>query len=399
MISFKDAYQKVLDHCQDYGDEQLPLSKATGRILAEDIVADRDFPPFNRATKDGIAINYKAIENGQTTFKIEGVMAAGMPSRSLSDTANCLEIMTGAVVPEYADTVIMYEHVVIENGWATLIKNPTKGQDIHRKGSDQKKGTVVLRKFSSITPAEIGVLAAVGKSNLKVRALPSIAIVSTGNELVDVAETPLPHQIRKSNIHTLYAALGQEGIAPTPLHLPDEKESIRKVLRQSLQEHKVILLSGGVSKGKYDFIPEVLNELKVEKIFHGVKQRPGKPFWFGVQKETGTVVFSFPGNPVSTFVNYTIYFKDWLKQSLGIPLHEIKVTLKEEVNIKGELTLLLRAKLHFLDGKLQASLVKENGSGDLSSLVSTDGFIVVEPNKEVYKIGEYVVFIPTRSLL
>ena len=399
MISFKDAYQRVLDHCQDYGDEQIPLSQATGRVLAEDIIADRDFPPFNRATKDGIAINYEAIDSGLTSFKIEGVQAAGMPSRPLSDTANCLEIMTGAVVPENADTVIMYEHVVIENGWATLTKNPSKGQDIHPKGSDQKKGTVVLKKFCTITPAEIGVLAAVGKSTLKVRALPSIAIVSTGNELVDVAETPLPHQIRKSNIHTLFAALGQEGIAPTPLHLPDEKESIRKVLQQSLQEYKVILLSGGVSKGKYDFIPEILSELQVEKIFHGVKQRPGKPFWFGVQKETGTVVFSFPGNPVSTFVNYTVYFKDWLKQSLGIPLSEIKVALKEEVIIKGELTLLLRAKLHLLDGKLQASLVKENGSGDLSSLVPTDGFIVVEPDKDVYEIGEHVVFIPSRRLL
>ena len=399
MISFKDAYQKVLDHCQDYGDEQIPLSQATGRILAEDIVADRDFPPFNRATKDGIAINYKAIEKGQTTFKIEGVVAAGMPSCSLSDTANCLEIMTGAVLPENADTVIMYEHVIIENGWATLIKPPSKGQDIHPQGSDQKKGNVVLRKFCTITPAEIGVLAAVGKATLKVRALPSTAIVSTGNELVNVSEPPLPHQIRKSNIHTLFSALGQEGIEPTPLHLADDKESIRKVLRKSLQEHKVILLSGGVSKGKYDFIPEILNELQVEKIFHGVKQRPGKPFWFGVQKETGTVVFSFPGNPVSTFVNYTTYFKDWLKQSLGIPLSEIKVALKEEVVIKGELTLLLRAKLHLLDGKLQASLVKENGSGDLNSLVPTDGFIVVAPNKEVYEIGEYVVFIPTRRLL
>ena len=140
MISFKDAYKKVLALYQDFGLEQIPLETAMGRVLAEDIVADRNFPPFNRATKDGIAINYDAIENGLTSFKIEGVLAAGMPSQQLKDTSNCIEIMTGAVVPNNADTVVMYEHLIIENGAATLTKNPNKGQDIHLDGSDQKKG-------------------------------------------------------------------------------------------------------------------------------------------------------------------------------------------------------------------------------------------------------------------
>jgi molybdopterin molybdotransferase len=399
MISFKDAYQKVLEQYQDFGNEQVSLQKAMGRILAEDIFADRNFPPFNRATKDGIAINFDAIEKGRTTFKIEGVLAAGMPSQLLKDTSNCIEIMTGAVVPNNADTVVMYEHVVIENGFATLSKIPTKGQNIHLNGSDQKKGDMVLEKHTSISAAEIGVLAAVGKASVLVRTMPQVAIVSTGNELVEVVETPLPHQIRKSNIHTLFAALSQEGIVPTKLHLPDEKASIKKALYHTLKEHNVVLLSGGVSKGKFDFLPEVMEELGVEKIFHGVLQRPGKPFWFGVQKETKTMVFSFPGNPVSTFANYNVYFKDWFRRSLRVPLPKIDVILKEAVAVKGDLTLLLRVKTAFNRGHLVASLVKENGSGDLCSLVHTDGLIILEPKIGPYEVGELVSFVPTRDLL
>ncbi|MCM4171087.1 molybdopterin molybdenumtransferase MoeA [Arenibacter sp. TNZ] len=398
MISFKDAYQKVLDLRQDFGNEQVPLEQAMGKVLAENVMADRNFPPFNRATKDGIAINYDAIEKGQTSFKIEGVLAAGMPSQLLTNTANCTEIMTGAVVPENADTVVMYEHLVIEDGWASLIKNPKQGQDIHLNGSDQKKGDLILAKHSIISAAEIGVLAAVGKASVLVRTLPKVAIVSTGNELVEVQETPLPHQIRKSNIHTLFAALSEEGIVPDKLHLPDEKASIKKALSSTLKAYNAILLSGGVSKGKFDFIPQVMEELGVEKIFHGVFQRPGKPFWFGIQNETNTVVFSFPGNPVSTFANYNVYFKDWLKLSLGLPLPKIDVILKETVEAKGDLTLLLRVKLEFNRGHLLASLVKENGSGDLCSLVNTDGFIVLEPKNELYEVGELVPFVATRDL-
>jgi molybdopterin molybdotransferase len=232
-----------------------------------------------------------------------------------------------------------------------------------------------------------------------VRTLPKLAIVSTGNELVEVEEIPLPHQIRKSNIHTLYAALSAEGIVPTKLHLPDEKTGIKKALYHTLKAHNAVLLSGGVSKGKFDFLPEVLEELGVEKIFHGVYQRPGKPFWFGIHRETNTLVFSFPGNPVSTFANYNVYFKDWLRQSLGLPLPKINVILKEVVAAKGDLTLLLRAKIAFHQGQLLATLVKENGSGDLCSLVDTDGFIVLEPKIDFYEVGELVPFVPTRNVL
>ncbi|MEB8329120.1 molybdopterin molybdotransferase MoeA [Flavobacteriaceae bacterium KMM 6897] len=398
MITFEEAYQKVIAHKQDYGTEEVFLLEATGRVLANNIEADRDFPPFHRATKDGIAINYTAIKNGIKKFRIEAIVAAGTPKTRLGHDHNCVEIMTGAVVPENADTVIMYEHLTIKDGYAILDRDPNKGQDIHFQGSDERKGTIVLQKDSLITASEIGVLAAVGKAKIWVKRLPKITIISTGNELVDVEERPLQHQIRKSNIHSLYAALSEEHIVPEQMHLNDEKEEIKKEVKKALLENDVLLLSGGVSKGKFDYIPDVMEELGVEKIFHRVLQRPGKPFWFGLQKETGTVIFSFPGNPASTFANYHLYFKDWLKSSLNLPIPKINVILAEAIPVTGTLTLFLRVKIKLENGQLIADLVKENGSGDLTSLAQSDGFIRLEPNEDPYKIGTLVPFSPTRRM-
>lgn len=399
LITFEEAYQKVLAHSQDYGTETAQLTKATGRILAEDIVADRDFPPFDRSTKDGIAITFEAIKNGRTEFEVQGIIAAGVPKSKLDSISNCVEIMTGAVVPKNADTVVMYEHITIENGKATLHKIPVLGQNIHYKGGDEKKGAIVLQKNTTITAAEIGVLASVGKAEVLVKKLPKITLVSTGNELVEVHESPLPHQIRKSNMHSLSASLSTIGIAPNRLHLKDDEQEIHKALKKALQENDVLLLSGGVSKGKYDFIPAALASLGVEKVFHRVLQRPGKPFWFGVQKELGTVVFSFPGNPASTFANYHIYFKDWFNKTLGLPIPKIEVVLKTPIEVNGDLTRFLRANAQLENGKLMVELVSGNGSGDLTSLVKSNGFIKLLPKNGVYKEGTLVSFVATRSII
>ncbi len=399
LITFEEAYQKVLAHSQEYGTETVQLANATGRILAEDIVADRDFPPFDRSTKDGIAITFEAIKNGRTKFKVQGIIAAGTPKSKLDNTNNCVEIMTGAVVPENADTVVMYEHITIENGKVTLHKTPILGQNIHYKGGDEKQGAIVLKKNTTITAAEIGVLASVGKAEILVKKLPKITLISTGNELVEVHETPLPHQIRKSNMHTLSASLSTIGITPNRLHLKDDEQEIHKALKKALQENDVLLLSGGVSKGKYDFIPAALISLGVEKVFHRVLQRPGKPFWFGVQKELGTVVFSFPGNPASTFANYHIYFNSWFNKTLGLPIPKIEVVLKTPIEVKGDLTRFLRANVQLENGKLIAELITGNGSGDLTSLVKSNGFIKLSPKNGIYKEGALVPFVATRSIL
>src|SRR5690606_15169055 len=267
---------------------------------------------------------------------------------------------------------------------------------IEAEGSDRKMGDGHLKTNTKISAAEIGILASVGKASVLVKKLPKIAIISTGNELVDITENPLSHQIRKSNTYTLYGALSEEGIVPKEFHLADNKEAIREKLSLILNDFDVLLISGGVSKGKYDFIPEVLEELGVVKVFHQVLQRPGKPFLFGIYKEMGSVVFSFPGNPVSTFANYLVYFKDWLKCSLGLPNQKIHVILEEDFTLKGDLTLLLKVKIRNAEGKMMAALVKENGSGDFASLAQTDGFIILDPEKGIYKAGQAVPFIPSR---
>ncbi|MFT6369257.1 MAG: molybdopterin molybdotransferase [Maribacter sp.] len=396
MITFKEAYKKVLSHPLDLGNEVVSLLASHGRILAVPIVADRDFPPFNRATKDGIAINYAALETGRTTFKIEGVVSAGMPQQKLADNKACLEVMTGAVVPLQTDTVIMYEHLAIKDGWASIEKEVQKGQNIHYRGSDEVQGALLLAEGKRIASADIGVMASVGTAIVSVKAVPKVCAISTGNELVDVHQIPAPHQIRKSNSITLQVALSKVNIAAATLHLKDEKQAIEEGLKTALQENDVLLLSGGVSKGKFDFIPEVMDALGVEKVFHRVAQRPGKPFWFGVHHEYKTVIFSFPGNPVSTFANYHLYFLAWLHTSWKIPVETHHAVLGATVTIQGSLTRFIQVETYWNNARLCTKPVTENGSGDLTSLAKADGFICLEPRDAAYEEGELVPFVPTR---
>ena len=396
MITFQEAYQKVVEHTLSLGTEEVSLIQSMNRVLAEDIHADRDFPPFNRATKDGIAIQYSEFLKINHQFKIEGEASAGMPQQRLKDTKNCLEVMTGAVVPAHTDTIIMYEHITIENGRATLNKDVTKGQNIHYQGTDEKKGAKLLDKGITISPAEIGVMASVGKSVVKVMGLPRICAIATGNELVAIDSVPEPHQIRKSNGISLEAALSNLSIRSSSLHILDDKVILEKELKKAVTENDVLLLSGGVSKGKYDFIPEVMDALGVEKVFHRVAQRPGKPFWFGVHRELKTVIFSFPGNPVSTFANYHVYFLPWLHTSWDIPVSQNFVKLSVDVPIVTPLTRFIQVKTTWQAGTLWASPVTENGSGDLTSLAKADGFICLEHREAPYEVGELVRFLPTR---
>lgn len=396
MITYTEALEKVLGHQLGLGSEYVPLLESTGRFLDEPVYADRDFPPFNRATKDGIAINFKVIENKVKDVPVEGMASAGMEQQTLHNLYGCMEVMTGAMVPKNADTVVMYEHISIVDGVATINKEVTKGQNIHYKGSDQSKGVKILSSGIRINPAEIGVMASVGKSEVLVKKLPKVCAISTGNELVDVHIKPEPHQIRKSNGITILSALSDLGIQGSSLHLPDDKERIEKGLEKALKENDVLLLSGGVSKGKFDFIPEVMEALGVEKIFYRVAQRPGKPFWFGMQQELKTVVFSFPGNPVSTFANYHVYFLPWLYSSYDIPLEKKWAKLSVELSIAPPLTRFIQVKKEWRDGCLWADPVVENGSGDLTSLSRSDGLICLEPKTHNYQVGELVPFVSIR---
>jgi molybdopterin molybdotransferase len=396
MITHEEAFRRVMLNAKEYGTETVPLLKSNYRILAEIIHADRDFPPFNRATKDGIAISYTSFEKGLTTFKIEGVLSAGMPQQQLNDANCCLEIMTGAVLPKNTDTIVMYEELEIKDGFVTILTEPKEGQNVHLQGSDKKKGSALLEKGMKITPAEIGILASVGKRKVLVNKLPKVTVISTGNELVAVSETPKPHQIRISNVISLQAALSTENITARHLHISDSKKIIAKKIKTALKENDVLILSGGVSKGKFDFIPEVMDDLGVEKVFHKVLQRPGKPFWFGVHEKLQTIVFSFPGNPVSTFVNYYTYFIPWFKNSIGLGYSDQFVKLQNTVSNNSGLTLYNLVKIYWENGTMFAAVIENNGSGDLTSLTDADGFVCLPPRETLYNEGELVQFIPSK---
>ena len=411
MISVAHALQTVLNASQDFGVEEVPFIKSVGRTLKEDIAADRDFPPFNRVAMDGITIDYTLFKNGQRRFKIEGIQAAGSKQITLLDSENCIEVMTGAVLPNEANTVIRYEDVTIKNGIASInVDSINEGQNIHTKGKDGKTGAILIQKNTKISAAEIGVLATVGKSFVKVAKQPKVMIVSTGDELVGVAEIPLEHQIRRSNVFTLVSLLERLNITSETAHITDDKPVLKSKIEGYLQEYDVLLFSGAVSKGKFDFLPEIFEELAVEKRFHKVAQRPGKPFWFGcsssisridqgvnVNRNKKTIVFGFPGNPISTFVNCLAYFYPWYYKSIGLEISQETAILGEDVSFKPNLDYFLQVKLKSENGNLIAIPITGNGSGDLASLVKTDAFIQLLNDKTEFEKGDVFPVIRYRS--
>ena len=408
MITVAQAKQHILANAQDFGIEEIPFSEAEGRVLKENIFADRDFPPFNRVAMDGIAVNHRFFEYGVRDFKIEGIQPAGAAQETMENAAHCYEVMTGAVLPNNTDTVIRYEDISINTLMATVNLNELKeGQNIHLQGSDREAGTILIQENTIITAAEIGVLATVGKARVKVAKLPKVMVISTGDELVEVDKEPLAHQIRRSNVHTLVSLVKELNIKADTDHITDDKTALKEKIAKYLNSYDVLLFSGAVSKGKFDYLPEVLEDLKVNKLFHRVSQRPGKPFWAGIAntsnsidaevKNKATMVFAFPGNPVSTFVNCKVYFYDWFYKSVGVTPKVTTAVLAEDISFKPNLTYFLQVKLSIENGQLLAYPIKGNGSGDLASLVAADGFIVVPKTEEInFKKGAVFPFLNYR---
>ena len=409
MISVEQALEAILENTLDFGVEEIPFLESLGRVLKEDIVADRDFPPFNRVAMDGIAINQRYFEHGVRDFKIEGVQPAGSPQEKLENASYCYEVMTGAVLPENTDTVIRYEDVTIETLMATVnLDAVEKGKNIHRQGQDRKAGDVLIPQGKILTAAEIGVIATVGKTTVKVAKTPRVIIVSTGDELVEVSEIPAAHQIRRSNSFSLVSLLETLKIKADTAHITDDKEQLKEKIANYLENYDALIFSGGVSKGKYDYLPEVFDELNVKKLFHRVAQRPGKPFWYGIANASEELVaersrsnqfksiFAFPGNPISTYVNCLLYFYQWFAKSTGYEIKEETVILGEDVFFKPDLVYFLQVKIEIKYGHLVAMPVKGNGSGDLASLTSADGFIQLPKGQNQFKKGETFSFIRYR---
>ncbi|NAS13221.1 molybdopterin molybdotransferase MoeA [Poritiphilus flavus] len=398
-ITYQRALELLESQIEDFPTESKALKDCVGAYLAEDLHADRDFPPFDRVTMDGIAISFSSFESGRRQFKIEAISPAGSPQLVLQNPDNCIEVMTGTIVPEKADTVIRYEDLSIQNGVAHLQSETiTHRQSIHFKGSDRAQGALMVKKGRQLSSAEINIAAAVGKPSLLVKKLPDAVIFSTGDELVDVDESPEIHQIRRSNVYGIRNTLKEWGIQSELQHLPDEKSEMERVIAKYLKSHQILFFTGGVSKGKYDFLPEVLEALQVKRLFHKVQQRPGKPFWFGTAL-TGAKIFALPGNPVSSFVCLYVYFQYWLRSSLGLNLNFQYVKLLDEISFKPDLVYFLEAKLESqTDGTLAALPLPGNGSGDFANLVNADGFLILPQNKTLFKKGEVYPFLHYRQV-
>lgn len=402
MISVEEALKIVIENRLPVRAEEVSLIQSIDRILAEDIIADRDLPPYERVAMDGIAVNLDFLDsiNVGESFDIEDTQFAGQPQKILRNNTNCMEVMTGAVMPINCDTVIRYEDLEIseENGKRVAQVNVVPKAvwlNVHRKGSDRKLGEILVSAGTKVCPAEIAVMAAVGKATVMVMKPAKVAVISTGDELVEVDQKPASHQIRLSNSYLLGAALKRIGIDANLFHLTDDIEILSQKIEQTLADHDVLILSGGVSEGKADFVPKVLQGLGVNKLFHKVSQKPGKPFWFG-KTDTQKVVFALPGNPVSTAVCYYKYVQPFLSR-VNYQLSN-KVVLGEDITFDAPLTYFVPVVVTFnREGVLIAKPVKNNGSGDFAMLTQSEGFIELPPHENEFVVGEIYKYINFRG--
>ncbi len=403
MISVEEAEHIILSEARDYGTESVPFGQASGRILAEDITADRDLPPCNRVAMDGVAIRYDAFAGGLRSFRIKAVQAAGDAPMDITQQDDCIEIMTGAALPDSTDTVVRYEDVTIEHGMAKINADTIKkGQNIHSRGKDKRAGEIVIKAGLLVDATVISMAASVGRGLLPVKKLPRTVIISTGDELVDTNEQPLPYQIRSSNSHTIKAALQQHGIVPDMLHIKDDAATTKEKIAACLQHYDVLILSGGISMGKFDFVPQVLEELGVNKLFHKVKQRPGKPFWFG-KHNNGVLVFAFPGNPVSAFMCLHRYFIPWLLTG-HIPNSKFQTLtfaiLDKDITFNPSLQYFMQVKVAVnKQAQLIATPAEGNGSGDFANLVDSNAFMELPLEQSNFKKGEVYRIWPFKQII
>jgi molybdopterin molybdotransferase len=390
LISVLEAEQIIQESLLTLREEDCALEKIAGRVLRQKIIADRQSPPFNRATMDGITFRFSDWESGKRVFSIEGTIAAGQSEEEGPSLGSCVEIMTGAAVPDACDVVVRYEDVSIVEGIATVadeaVVNP--GLAIHPIGSDYKENEVLVEEGCRIGGKEAAVAASCGYETLKVARNPIVAFVSTGDELVDVEDIPKPHEIRRSNDTAVKSALYRKGYTSVETsHQPDNPETLRWELERVLMKSDVVIISGGISKGKFDYIPSILKELGVECKFHGVEQRPGKPMWFGVHSRDGDFfnmdeeimvpVFALPGNPVSSYVCLHRFVLPALAKMSGMGLAQKKqAVLSQAATFKPPLTYFLPVQSVYAENsQLLVKPVPFNTSGDFASLVKTDGFL------------------------
>ena len=393
MITTAEATQAILAAIKPFESEIVALESATGRVLAQSISAERDQPPFDRVTMDGIAIAYDVYAKGTRSFPIQSMQAAGEPAQTL-EAGKAIEIMTGASLPDGADCIIPVERTTVNDLGAHVEANyeASERQFIHTRGSDHKEGTTLLNPGTRVSPMDIAIIASCGLPKVSVAKQATISVISTGNELVPPGEAIEPHQIRMSNGPAIVAMLEDNGFTnATHDHLIDELEILKDRITQHLEQSNVLVLSGGVSMGKADYVPQVLDELGVNVAFHNVSQRPGRPMWFGMGPN-GQAVFALPGNPVSALVCSRQYVIPALRQMSGMsPAAPQFAALTADVTFKPKLTNFLPVKLiSNAAGQVLALPVHTNTSGDFTALSGTDGYVELALDQTKFESGDNV---------
>jgi molybdopterin molybdotransferase len=391
MIEPQAAETLISEHLACLPIESLPVGQCAGAVLRENIYAERDQPPFDRVAMDGVALASSAVAGGRRRFRLQATQAAGEPPTALTSDENCVEVMTGAVLPGGCDAVVPVERLHSDAGFvaiqATLDVAPWK--NVHRRASDRAQGALLLATGSVLNAPEIAVAASAGMARVRVSSQPAIVVVSTGNELVEPGDPIAPHQIRRSNAYAVVAALRQRGFQRVADdHLPDDAALLRERLRLHLHTHEVMILSGGVSMGRFDLVPKALEDIGVRCVLHGVSQRPGRPMWYGTSNE-GHSVFALPGNPVSTLVCLVRYVIPALYAAMGTPAAtRERVALSAPIHWETQVTGFIPVRLANDDwARPWATPCPTNGSGDFASLAMTDGFVELPPGPADFAKG------------
>jgi molybdopterin molybdotransferase len=392
MLTFEEARGKIIEQL---GERKGPRATtvacvwdALGLVLAQEVKTDREYPPFDRSTRDGYAVRAKEVAAG-AQLKCVGEIKAGDTVLDSLATGTCLQIMTGAAVPIGADAVVMIEHTQREGDVARFERAGQAGQNIVPRGSEAAAGQTLLRPGMRLGYAELALAAQVGAVELQCAKKPRVAILSTGDEVVLVEETPGPFQIRNSNSVSLAAQVRIAGGEPVVLgNAADRVEDLGEKIERGLKED-VLVLSGGVSMGKYDLVEKVLKAMGAESYFDAVAIRPGKPAVFGMCQ--GKPVFGLPGNPVSTMVTFELFVApaiDLLSGTEARALPLVEARLGAALNEKPGLTHFLPARVEWLGGAPEVKALKWQGSGDIAALAHANCYLVVPADRDQIAVGE-----------
>ncbi|MEM9385339.1 MAG: molybdopterin molybdotransferase MoeA [Pseudomonadota bacterium] len=393
-----DALQRILETCPQLTAEAVPLERAGGEVLREPIVAERDQPPFDRVTMDGIALCYASYASGITRFRSLGTQAAGATPMQVIDPGTCVEVMTGTPLPYGADCVVPIERLAREESADGSVHlqladdaDPVQHTFIHPQGSDYLRASTLLTPGTYLGPPELAVLASSGRATVQVSRRPRIAVLPTGSELITPGAPIEDHQIRRSNDFAISAALRARGHQHLAVEaLMDDPVLLERAIARHLERQDALVLTGGVSMGKFDHLPTILNKLGVERVFHRIQQRPGRPMWFGVHPARSVCVFALPGNPVSSLVCLARYVLPALDHAMGLPTPAPQwVQMAETVTFKPALYYHLPVRLAHReeDGVALALPNPTNTSGDFAALAGSPGFVQLPADESSFPAG------------